>query len=127
MKLFLIGLFAFSVAMNGMAQKTFGEDPTLDDELHVWIPNAFTPNFDGANDVFVPVISGPELEMYELIILDRYGKEVFYSKDPSEVWNGSVKGGGYLSTTNIFIYFLKVKSVASLEVETFRGHVVLVR
>lgn len=63
----------------------------IEDDIQVWIPNAFTPStngvFDGINDGFVPVIRGWSLiDKYEFWVFDRWGNEVFYSQDPSEAW-----------------------------------------
>ena len=123
----IIGILVLVIGLcqSLQAQKSDGSGESS--QLLVYVPNAFSPNFDGTNDVFKPVISGPELEFYELIVLDRLGKEVFHSSDPNEVWNGSINGGDYLSSPNLFVYLMKVKSVESIETETFQGHVVMIR
>lgn len=60
---------------------------TVDCET-LFIPNAFTPNGDGTNDVFEVVIDN--WSAYHLQIFDRWGSIVFESTDPSEVWTGGV-------------------------------------
>ncbi len=58
---------------------------------HVHIPSAFTPNQDGKNDLFKPIVSGiPEL--YEFIVYNRWGQVVFKSNDPLRGWDGSLNG-----------------------------------
>ena len=121
--LFLIAFSALSIQSSGQKSST-GDD---DNELNVFIPNAFTPNQDGFNDVFVPVINGPELEFYEMIILDRSGKEVFRSTEETQVWTGTVKGSDYISSPTIFVYFLKLKTVSSTDTQTYSGHIVMIR
>ncbi len=127
---YIKALFLFAVvlcaAATGYCQKS-DVDEIIGAQLDVYIPNAFTPNFDRLNDVFRPVISGPEIDTYELLILDRTGTEVFSSDDPDRVWDGSTDGGTYLSSPTLFVYFLKVKSVASIETQVFKGHVVMIR
>ena len=108
------------------AQKTDGNEVS-DNDLYVFIPNAFTPNGDGLNDLFRPTISGPELKLYELRILDRNGGEVFYSDDPERFWNGAVDNQSYISSPTLFIYFLKIQSVVEFSPQTYNGHVVLIR
>lgn len=128
MRKFNISLFTFVLFLIGstvFAQKSTGE-PT-DKLLNVYIPNAFTPNMDGMNDVFKPVISGGAIDSYEIIIMDRTGKEVFSSSNPQEVWNGTFKGSDYLSSPALFIYIVKVKAVESLEYQVFRGFVAMIR
>ncbi len=109
---------------------SFGQKSTTEPNsklLDVYIPNAFTPDMNGVNDVFKPIINGPEIEFYELLIVDRSGKTVFTSKEPTEVWNGTTPGTNYVTSTNLFIYFLKVKSAESLEYQVFKGHVAMIR
>ncbi len=57
----------------------------------IWVPNAFTPDHNGINDVFLPGISGAMRE-YELLIFNRWGGLVFRSADPSLGWDGSYQG-----------------------------------
>ncbi|WP_165958231.1 gliding motility-associated C-terminal domain-containing protein [Segetibacter sp. 3557_3] len=54
-------------------------------------PNAFSPNNDGINDVFRPVIDG-QIAQYYLRIMNRYGQEVFGTPDITRYWNGSLNG-----------------------------------
>ncbi len=128
--IFLSFIFVVFVGITGsLAQtdssKSSGEEQ--EEALNVYMPNAFTPNFDGLNDVIKPRISGPELEFYEFIILDRNGKEVFFSTDPAEVWNGSVDNGDYVSSPSIFVYFLKLQTVNGVSPKTYSGHIVMIR
>ncbi|MGN0030084.1 MAG: gliding motility-associated C-terminal domain-containing protein [Marinilabiliaceae bacterium] len=53
-------------------------------------PNAFTPNGDGTNDIFLP--SFRSLRKYELTIYNRWGKRVFTSNDPTKGWDGNEHG-----------------------------------
>jgi gliding motility-associated-like protein len=127
MKRLSIFLFLVFCAFSGIAQKSSDDNNVSEDELLVYIPNAFSPNADKYNDVFRPVISGPEIELYELSIVSRNGVLVFFSNDPNEVWTGDVDGSSYTTAPSIFIYYLKVKSVSDLAVKTFTGHIVMVR
>lgn len=56
-----------------------------------YIPNAFTPNGDGKNDMFRPLIFGI-VEQYEFTIFNRWGQPVFTSKELGKGWDGSVSG-----------------------------------
>jgi gliding motility-associated-like protein len=54
------------------------------------VPNSFTPNGDGTNDVFLPVItSGVDLGNYQLLIFNRWGQVVFSTTDPTMGWDGT--------------------------------------
>ncbi|MEM9260887.1 MAG: PKD domain-containing protein, partial [Bacteroidota bacterium] len=66
-----------------------------------FMPNAFTPNGDGLNDVFLPsgVLFG--ISEYRLRVWTRWGELVFTSEEPRVGWDGTYKGssspgGGYL-------------------------------
>ncbi|MBR4217838.1 MAG: VCBS repeat-containing protein [Bacteroidales bacterium] len=69
----------------------------------VWVPNAFSPNHDDVNDVFLPQVSNT-LASYELMIFDRWGKMVFRTEDVNEPWDGTVKGAR--SPSNVFTYVI---------------------
>lgn len=110
----------------------YSQTPKSQDEpseglLEVYIPTAFTPNMDGHNDYFRPVISGGELDYYEFTIIDRRGKVIFNSDEPTDVWTGTTPGSSYTTSPSIFLYYLKVKSASSIEYQVFTGHVVMVR
>ena len=61
----------------------------------IFIPNAFTPNGDGLNDIFKPVMQDPEyhLKAYEMIIYDRWGNVAFATADCLSGWNGNDTAG----------------------------------
>lgn len=56
----------------------------------LFIPNAFTPNNDGKNDVFRPVLFN--VSNYELFIFNRWGDLIFQTTDPEEGWDGTFNG-----------------------------------
>ncbi len=55
------------------------------------VPTAFTPNNDNKNDFFKPLISGTLLQ-YSFVIYNRWGKMIFFSKEPLKGWDGTVDG-----------------------------------
>lgn len=56
-----------------------------------YMPDGFTPNGDGNNDVFRPIYS-PYLTNYQLEIYDRWGEQVYVDKDVIKGWNGTHNG-----------------------------------
>ncbi len=59
----------------------------------LFTPDAFSPNGDGVNDYFLPVFHVDfEILDYTFIIYNRWGQEVFKTKDPTLGWNGYAKG-----------------------------------
>ncbi|MES2627582.1 MAG: choice-of-anchor L domain-containing protein [Bacteroidota bacterium] len=61
-------------------------DQTLKPPLFVYIPNTFTPNGDGINDIYTVQVIDP-IE-FEMIIFNRWGQEVFRSTNPAVGWDG---------------------------------------
>lgn len=59
-------------------------------EFVFYAPNAFTPNSDLVNDVFLP--KGEAIREYDLRILDRWGVVIFRTFDPEEGWDGTHNG-----------------------------------
>ncbi len=72
-----------------ISQKT--EVKSYNCRLCLIIPNAFSPNFDGNNDTFFPVIRCPMID-YTFIIFDRWGRKIVETNDPNYEWNGTNKG-----------------------------------
>jgi gliding motility-associated-like protein len=57
----------------------------------VYVPSAFTPNGDGKNDLFKPLIYGNVLQ-YVFKVYNRWGEIVFQSNTPGQGWDGRFKG-----------------------------------
>jgi gliding motility-associated-like protein len=81
-------------------------------------PNSFTPNGDGINDLFAPVVKGAR--HYELIIFDRYGAEVFRTNDEKGAWSGDGWDQG------MYAYKAYIAEFGTHRQE-YRGHVTLLR
>ena len=57
------------------------------EDYSIYIPNAFTPNGDGINDVFMP--KGFGIINYEMQVFDRWGEKVFSTNDFTKGWEGN--------------------------------------
>lgn len=55
----------------------------------IYVPNTFTPNGDGLNDMFLPV--GKNIEEMKLLVFDRWGGILFESDDPTIGWDGTFR------------------------------------
>lgn len=73
----------------------------------IFLPNSFTPNGDGDNDVFYAY--GKDIVEFELHIFDRWGEELFYSDDINNGWDGTVKGR--LAETETYVWMVIYKDV----------------
>ena len=71
----------------GLATDSIFIDYLLDLNCFVTVPNAFSPNGDGKNDVFSPVLNC-DASVYKLSIYNRWGQMVFTTADQEEGWDG---------------------------------------
>ena len=60
--------------------------------IDLLLPNAFTPNSDGLNDVFRPIFRGWEPGSYFMQIYSRWGQLLYETTNPSEGWDGTADG-----------------------------------
>jgi len=58
---------------------------------YVYLPNAFTPNGDGKNDIFRPVFAGAA-STFRFAVYDRWGRAVFVTSTPGAGWDGTTGG-----------------------------------
>lgn len=65
-----------------------------------FLPNAFTPDGDGLNDIFKPKI-GTHVS-FEMRIFNRNGEVVFESKDPDKGWNGSFMNNEFFCPSGVY-------------------------
>jgi len=73
-------------------------------ELIFHMPNAFTPNGDGSNDVFRPAFKGEVFEQFHLRIFTRWGDMVFESNSPTKGWNGMLDDDALPSDVYVYVF-----------------------
>lgn len=98
----------------------------IEEELLVYIPNAFTPNYDGKNEVFKPVIQGVDDRNYIFSLYDRWGDLFYETTSPGEGWNG-LGPKGNPAPLDVYVWKLRYKLKDALDVEELSGRVHLVR
>lgn len=96
------------------------------DELNIFIPNTFTPNGDGLNDIFNIKGVGFKIENFNMEIFDRWGTSIYYTKDIMKGWDGTVKGG-QPSADAVYIYKIKVIGANGQGRKEYVGHVTLIK
>lgn len=106
---------------------SYGRGDTSISNLHcfdypaiAFVPNAFSPDGDGVNDVFLPFVNYVDQSDYLLRIYDRMGRLVFESSNPNEGW----KGGTFPNGT--YAYHLRLRNVHDELIEQ-AGKVHLIR
>jgi gliding motility-associated-like protein len=73
-------------------------------EFEIYIPNVFTPNHDGVNDIFTA--SGIGIKEFELIIYDRWGLNIFHTNDIHKGWNGLLPNG-QAALVDVYVYLIR--------------------
>lgn len=71
---------------------------------NIYVPNVFTPNNDGKNDIVF--VKGEWIESFEFEIFDRWGESVFFTNKLSEGWDGTFNGK--LCDAAVYFYRLSV-------------------
>ena len=72
----------------------------------IFVPNAFTPDGDGVNDVFRPIFMDVDPTQHELQIFDRWGQLVWRTTDPNEGWDGRHRDGGPVLPQGVYVWRL---------------------
>jgi len=120
---YVVTMYAFNEV--GCYDSTFNT-VVIFEELLFYVPNSFTPNDDGTNDIFLPVMtSGFDRDSYSLSIFNRWGEEIFYTNDPNEGWDGSYFG----TESQIGVYTWKIifGGLQNEDEKEYVGHVTLVK
>lgn len=85
---------------------------SVDGSLFYFIPNAFSPNADGINDVFQ--IFGQDIKSVDLKIFNRWGEKVFEGQNQFLTWNGSYQGSA--QNPGVYSYIVKITFLNDAEV-----------
>ncbi len=91
----------------------------------IYVPNAFTPDGDGRNDMFR--IAGNKISAgdFELLIFDRWGERVFHATDPADGWDGRHAGGE--AKSDVYVWKICFRFQGNVERHEMMGHVTLLR
>ncbi len=111
-----------AIADNGCRDTARSPMIIIEGEPKPWIPSAFTPNNDGANDFLM--IYGVGISSLDFRVYDRIGEMVFQTKDYSIGWDGTFLG--MKENTNVFVYVAEVEMLSG-EKYILKGDVTLIR
>ncbi len=75
------------------------------------LPNVFTPNGDGANDLFTPILPYRFIDHVEMQIFNRWGNQVFETTDPDLNWNGTDMKSGKALNDGVYYYTCAVQEL----------------
>lgn len=98
-------------------------------DFQVYIPNSFTPNFDGINDTFIPVFTpyGLDPKGYTMEIYDRWGAQLFQTSDMTKGWTGTIQNKGLEPMKQeVYVYKIRYKDMDGIVYDKM-GHVTLLK
>ncbi len=94
----------------------------ITNEYSVYIPNIFTPNFDGLNDTFL--VYGIGISEIQVTIFDRWGEQIYHDDNQTTGWDGTYKD--VLSKNDVYSYLVKYTALDGKK-HTKTGHVTLLK
>ena len=97
------------------------------DEFVMYVPNVFTPDFDGINDRFYFEGIDVDKDDFTLQIFDRWGEVVFTSTTFEEGWDGSYNRRSHFVPDGIYVYRIETRSLTTEERKEIVGHVLITR
>ncbi len=92
---------------------------TVNSLINFYIPNAFSPNNDGINDLFEISPWGP-LEDFNIIVFNRWGGTIFESDQLDNTWDGKLPNGE-IADIGVYIYMIEYKYSGILPGESYKG------
>jgi len=124
-----VGYVSANIFVNGCRSAT---DSTLlyweDCSCTLYVPNSFTPDGDGINDAWAPVMDC-DLRYMDLLVFNRWGELIAELKEPGDRWDGTYRG--QQCPIGVYPYELRYTSARSDQEQTERsdvfGHVSLLR
>lgn len=125
----LAGCYAVTAVDSFANESNYSNEICVDNCPRYMLPNTFTPNDDGQNDVFIPY---PYcfIDRIELIIFNRWGEQVFSTSDPNINWTGRNNGGQTLPVGTYYyqcrVFEDRVNGIVERE-ELLSGYIELFR
>jgi gliding motility-associated-like protein len=89
------------------------------------VPNVFTPNGDGENDL-LKILSIDGSSEFSMLVFDRWGLKIFESDSSARVWDGKTKSGNE-SSDGIYYYEVRYTDICTTEEKIKTGFVHLYR
>lgn len=96
-------------------------------EIRYKLPNAFTPNGDGINDLFFGKGNPEDASYFIMSIWNRYGEKLFETTDPKIGWNGRKNNTGKHLINGVYIVLVEYENPITKEVIQQEGFVTLLK
>lgn len=93
---------------------------------YIYVPNTFTPNGNGDNEMFMPSIVGDyDFNRYSFMVFNRWGQLIFQTEQYGEAWDGTFKG--LMSKEDSYVWKVEVALLYEDRKEILTGHVNLLK
>jgi len=122
-----------SVQVQLIVQNTYGCYDTvsryvfINEDFVLYVPNAFTPDGDGFNDLFVVYGQDVNPEEYLLQVFNRWGEVVFETSNIQEFWDGSYPKDNSMVQDGVYVWRIEARSLTSSEKKEITGFVTVLR
>lgn len=98
----------------------------IEPEFAIYVPNAFSPNEDGKNELFFPQGIGIDAERFQMLIFDRWGEVIFQTNSLTKGWDGKVDGKAVPVQEDVYIWKIMAYDIKNNK-HNLTGHVTVVR
>ncbi|MFN7116091.1 MAG: gliding motility-associated C-terminal domain-containing protein [Saprospiraceae bacterium] len=116
--LLLCALFCLSAFDQPLPQNEFACD--------IYVPNAFSPNDDGVNDLFQAHV-GCTVTAFDFRVFNRWGQMVYSTVNQEDGWDGTLKGEPMLSAVYVYVLQISYEQEGEVKSEVKTGDVALIR
>ncbi len=121
-ELTLAACYAITAVDSFQNESAFSVKTCVDSCIYYKLPNVFSPNDDGINDLFIPY-PFKFVEKIEMKIFNRWGKLVFKTDDPEILWKGNYLDGDNKVPDGVYYYICDVyeRRLTGIEVRAVSG------
>lgn len=114
--------YTVTITYNGICTATASMTVIVDNNLEPYVPNAFTPNGDGNNEVFM--IYGEGIKYIDFKIFNRWGEQVYETTNQYGGWDGTYKG--VMQNPGVYTYNVRITYLDDKEIDR-KGTITLIR
>lgn len=119
----MIKRFIFFIVFILVTKTLFAQNTAEEHQQRLlFIPNAFTPNGDGINDVF-KIVNLEQEELIQFKVFNKWGTVLYESSTRDAYWDGTYKGK--LQETGEYGYVIQIKYPYSNKIKEYRGTISL--
>jgi len=127
----LAGCYAVTAIDSVGNESGFSNIVCVDNCPNFELPNAFTPNGDGANDLFTPFLPYRFIESIDILIFNKWGGLVYQTSDPQINWDGTHQGTGQPLAEGVYHYVCTVIEIradgSTAQPQPLEGFIHLIR